>query len=181
MSRLRIAGSLTFVALALLATAPFSRPQPTDGAVADWPYYGGDAGGSRYSRLGQINRTNVARLQIAWEYRTSDVSDGTDGRTKSAFETTPIVVQGTMYFTTPFNRVIALEPETGKEKWSFDPKIDLRAPYSEGLINRGVTLWADPNKTGEPCARRIFLATIDARLIALDAADGRPCADFGAN
>jgi glucose dehydrogenase len=66
MSWLRIAGSLTFVALALLATAPFSRPQPTDGAVADWPYSGGDAGGSRYSRLGQINRTNVARLQIAW-------------------------------------------------------------------------------------------------------------------
>src|SRR5262249_9189598 len=98
------------------------------------------------------------------------------------FETTPIVVDGTMYFTTPFNRVIALDPESGKEKWTFDPKIDLRAPYSEGLINRGVALWSDPDKTaGEACARRIFLATIDARLIALDAADDRACADFGAN
>src|SRR5262249_10551218 len=110
------------------------------------------------------------------------VSDGSDGRRKSAFETRPIVAPGTMYFTTPFNRVIALDPESGEEKWAFDPKIDLRAPYSEGLINRGVALWSDPNKTGgDTCGRRVFIATIDARLIALDATTGRPCADFGAN
>jgi quinoprotein glucose dehydrogenase len=182
MSKPRIAGSLTFLSLALLAATPSSRPQPIEGVVADWPYYGGDAGGSRYSRIAQINRSNVARLQVAWEYHTGDMSDGIDGRRKSAFETTPIVAHGTMYFTTPFNRVVALDPEPGKEKWAFDPKIDLRAPYSEGLINRGVALWSDPNKTGgEICGRRIFLATIDARLIALDAAGGRPCADFGAN
>jgi len=85
-----------------------------------------------------------------------------------------------MYLSTPFNRVVALDPETGREKWSFDPKIDLHAPYSEGLINRGVTLWTDPGRTeGEACRRRIFLATIDARLFALDAATGRPCTDFG--
>jgi quinoprotein glucose dehydrogenase len=103
-----------------------------------------------------------------------------EGRRRSAFETTPIVVDGTMYLTTPFNRVIALEPETGVEKWSFDPKIDLRGPYSEGLINRGVTLWSDATKApGGDCSKRIFLASIDARLFALDAANGRPCVDFG--
>ena len=150
------------------------------GQVADWPYYGGDQGGSRYSALAQIDRQNVAKLEVAWEYHTGDVSDGKDGRRASAFETTPVVVDGTMYLTTPFNRVVALDPETGAKKWSFDPRIDLRGPYSEGLINRGVTLWTDPAlAAGTACRRRVFLATIDARLFALDAATGQPCADFG--
>src|SRR6516165_5903651 len=154
--------------------------QPAQGPAADWPYYGGDAGGGRYSPLTQIDRGNVASLHIAWEYHTGDVSDGSDNRRKSEFETTPIVVGNTMYLTTPFNRVVALDPETGREKWRFDPQIDLQAPYSEGLINRGVTLWTDPGRAqGDPCRQRIFLATIDARLFALDAASGRPCADFG--
>jgi len=163
---MRLIWSIMLLISALVIAARFSASQPRDGTVADWPAYGGDAGGSRYSPLAEIDRTNVARLQVTWEYHTGDVSDGSDGRRKSAFETTPIVARGTMYFSTPFNRVIALDPETGKEKWSFDPKIDLRAPYSEGLINRGVTLWTDPAKgDGEACARRIFLATIDARLL----------------
>src|SRR5215470_3871322 len=179
---MRFAMLVTFVVATSAAAAQVSAPQSSGGTFADWPYYGGDAGGSRYSPLTQINRTNVAELKIAWEYHTGDLSDGSGGRRVSAFETTPIVAHGTMYFSTPFNRVIALDPETGKEKWSFDPKIDLRTPYSEGLINRGVTLWSDPNKSpGETCGRRIFLATIDARLFALDAADGLPCADFGAS
>jgi len=151
-----------------------------DGPTSEWPYYGGDQGGSRYSQLTQINKANVAALKIAWEYHTGDMSDGSKGRRRSAFETTPIVVDGTMYLTTPFNRVIALEPETGVEKWSFDPKIDLGGPYSEGLINRGVTPWTDATTApGRDCRQRIFLATIDARLFALDAANGRPCVEFG--
>src|SRR5215472_9011801 len=176
---MRRVGTAALVIIALAAVAPFAASAPNESTVADWPYYGGDAGGSRYSPLAQIDRTNVARLEVAWEYHTGDVSDGSDGRRKSAFETTPIVVDGTMYFTTPFNRVIALDPESGKEKWSFDPKIDLRAPYSEGLINRGVALWSDAEKAEATCSRRVFLATIDARLFALDAATGRPCDGFG--
>jgi len=174
------------VALAsLLFTAavgvPLSAAEPTDGGIADWTYYGGDPGGSRYSPLTQINKSNVAELKAAWEYHTGDVSDGSDNRRKSEFETTPIVADGTMYLSTPFNRVVALDPETGREKWSFDPKIDLHAGYSEGLVNRGVTLWIDAARgEGDACHRRIFLATIDARLFALDAASGRACADFGA-
>src|SRR5215467_8033995 len=176
---MRLAKLATFV---LAAAAQISVLQSSDGTFADWPYYGGDPGGSRYSPLAQINRTNVAQLKVAWEYHTGDVSDGSGGRHASAFETTPIVAYGTMYFSTPFNRVIALDPESGKEKWSFDPKIDLRTPYSEGLINRGVTLWSDPSGAeNDACGRRIFLATIDARLFALDGTSGRPCANFGVN
>ena len=93
-----------------------SASQPAGGPVADWPYYGGDAGGSRFSPLTQIDKINVATLKVAWEYHTGDVSDGSNGRRKSAFETTPIVVDGTLYFTTPFNRVIALDPESGRER-----------------------------------------------------------------
>jgi quinoprotein glucose dehydrogenase len=178
---MRLTGPIIVIGVFAAAIGPAAAAS-SESTIGDWPFYGGDPGGSRYSPLAQIDRTNVARLEVAWEYHTGDVSDGSDGRRKSAFETTPIVVHGTMYFTTPFNRVIALDPETGEEKWAFDPKIDLRAPYSEGLINRGVALWSDANKpAGETCGRRIFLATIDARLFALDAADGRPCADFGAN
>jgi quinoprotein glucose dehydrogenase len=148
--------------------------------AADWPYYGGDAGGQRYSALTQINTHNVSQLQTAWIYHTGDVADGTRTKRKSAFETTPIVVDGMMYLSTPFSRVVALDPATGAEKWRYDPRIDLQASYSEGLINRGVSTWLDPLRpTEQPCHRRIFIATIDARLIALDAASGHPCQDFG--
>ena len=167
-------------AIFLIAAITAARPA-SDAEIADWPFYGGDAGGARYSPLTQINRSNVTELKVAWEYHTGDMSDGSDNRRKSEFETTPIVADGTMYFTTPFNRVVALDPDTGREKWGFDPKIDLHAGYSEGLVNRGVTLWIDATRgEGDTCRRRIFLATIDARLFALDAAVGRPCTDFGA-
>jgi quinoprotein glucose dehydrogenase len=145
----------------------------------DWAFYGGDAGGSRFSPLQDIGADNVATLRQVWEYHTGDVSDGSDGRPKSEFETTPIVIGGTLYFSTPFNRVIALDSETGTEKWSFDPKIDLHARYSEGLLNRGVTFWSDASVTADAaCRQRIFLASIDAHLFALDAATGKPCDGF---
>jgi quinoprotein glucose dehydrogenase len=166
--------------LAILgAVGLLSGMSPAAAGAGDWAFYGGDGGGSRYSALDQINRGNVGQLKPAWELHTGDVSDGSDGRPKSEFETTPIVVGRTMYLSTPFNRVLAVDPETGRQIWGFDPKIDLREHYSEGLVNRGVTFWSDPDGTGGPCRQRIFLATIDARLFALDASTGIPCADFG--
>jgi quinoprotein glucose dehydrogenase len=163
----------------MAAIAPLRAAEAPAGVAGNWAFYGGDAGGSRYSALAQINKTNVTQLKPVWEIHTGDVSDGSDGRPKSEFETTPIVVAGTMFLSTPFNRVLALDPETGAERWSFDPKIDLHQHYSEGLMNRGVTFWSDPDGASGDCHQRIFLATIDARLFALDAATGRPCTDFG--
>jgi quinoprotein glucose dehydrogenase len=136
------------------------------------------SGGSRFSPLTQINRENVHKLKVASIYHTGDVSDGSKHPRKSAFETTPILVDGTLYFSTAFNRVIALDPETGAERWSYDPKIDLDRGYSEGLINRGVSSWTDSQPRSR-YRRRIFIAMIDARLICLDAAAGKPCTDFG--
>jgi quinoprotein glucose dehydrogenase len=113
---------------------------------------------------------------------TGDISDGLDERKRSAFETTPILVDGKLYLTTPFNRVIALDPATGKQLWSYDPKIDQSLDYGDGLVNRGVATWLDSSlAAGKACKSRIFESTLDARLIALDAATGMPCPDFGAS
>jgi quinoprotein glucose dehydrogenase len=149
---------------------------------SDWPNYGNDPGGMRHSALSQINRENVARLKVAWIYHTGDISAGHDGRKRSGFETTPILIDGKLCLTTPFNRVIALDPTTGKELWSYDPRIDRSLDYGDGLINRGAAPWLDPMPAaGKVCQRRIFEATLDARLIALDAATGLPCKDFGSS
>jgi quinoprotein glucose dehydrogenase len=146
----------------------------------DWPNYGNDPGGMRYSTLSDINRENVAKLKVAWIFHTGDISDGSHDRRRSGFEATPILVDGTLYFTTGFNRVIALDPETGKQKWAYDPKIDQTLDYGDGLINRGVATWLDAAQAaGQSCRRRIYEATLDARLIAVDAATGKPCQDFG--
>jgi len=146
----------------------------------DWPNYGNDAGGMRYSPLTQINRDTVSKLKVAWVFHTGDISDGSTGGKRSGFETTPILVDGTLYLTTPFNRVIALDPATGSQRWAYDPEIDRSLDYGDGLINRGVATWLDEaHSRKQPCGRRIFEATLDARLIALDSATGKPCADFG--
>lgn len=147
-----------------------------------WPHYGGDPGGSRYSAANQITRENVSRLQLAWTYRTGDLSDGSDGKSKSKFEATPILFNGSLFLSTPFNRVIALDPSNGKQLWVYDPEVDLKTRYSEQLVSRGVSAWEDPNaREGTSCRRRIFVGTLDARLIAIDAGSGRPCSGFGLN
>ena len=157
----------------LVAAAP-----PT----ADWPVTEGAAGGGRFSALTDITRENVKQLRVAWSYRHGDFFEGSfplERNRGSAFESTPIVVDGRMFFTTPRNRVIALDPETGRELWTYDPALERGRAYANMWINRGVAYWRDPNAQGA-CAARVFLATLDARLIALDAATGKPCAAFGA-
>jgi len=144
--------------------------------------YGNGPGGERYSPLTQITRENVGQLQIAWTYRTGDFSRGGEGERAadpSSFQATPIVIDGTMYLTTAFSRVVALDPETGEKKWSFDPQMDLMEHYSE-IADRGVVSWLDPRRPdGAECRRRIIGANRGAGLYALDAATGVPCSDFG--
>jgi quinoprotein glucose dehydrogenase len=168
-------------ALALAAISLGFHAHAQAGSESDWPNYGNDPGGMRHSSLSQINRENVTQLKIAWVFHTGDISDGHDGRRRSTFETTPILVEGKLYLTTPINRVIALDPATGKQLWSYNPKIDQSLDYGDGLTNRGVATWIDASlAAGKPCKRRIFESTLDARLIALDAVTGKPCSDFGA-
>jgi len=178
--------SRTFRVVLLIAVtgcaAAASRTDDATIPAGDWPTYGRDPGGARYSPLTEINRTNVSALREVWRYRTGDVSDGSLYPRKSTFEATPILFEGTLYLSTPFNRVIALDPENGTERWTYDPKIDRTISYNEAFASRGVSAWTDPAASANaPCSRRIFLPTIDARLIALDAVSGKACTGFGQN
>src|SRR5215217_8332992 len=155
-----------------------SRIDLSAGGVADWPYYGRDQEGTRYAPLDQINRGNVGYLEKAWEYHTGDFSDGSDGRPKTTFQATPILVDGVLYLATVYGRVIALNPETGAEIWTYDPEVDPTVDRGE-CANQGATYWRAANAVqGRACEHRIFVATVDARLIALDAVRGTPCPDF---
>jgi quinoprotein glucose dehydrogenase len=173
-----LAGLLTTCRPAPSAT----RPELASGPTADWPAYGNDPGGGRYSPLTQITRDNVGTLTVAWTYHTGDLADQRVARwgTKPRFEATPILVDGTLYLESIYNRVIALDPETGSARWTYDPHLDLSLDDLGDPAVRGVSTWLDPNRGAtEPCQRRIFVATLDSRLIALDARTGTPCADFG--
>lgn len=161
------------LAAALLGLAAASSA--AGGPPADWPYTEGAAGGGRYSPLRGIHRGNVARLQVAWIYRHGDYREGRFPyriNRGTAFEATPLVLEGRLVFTTPYNRVVALDPETGAELWTYDPKIHLSRFYANMIINRGGAYWRDAAAEGA-CSRRVFLATLDARPIALDAATGK--------
>ncbi|MBI3650772.1 MAG: pyrroloquinoline quinone-dependent dehydrogenase [Acidobacteria bacterium] len=168
-----------FAMLCLLNAFSFNGAQAAANDQDEWSAYGRDAGGTRYSPLVQINRANVKQLQVAWEYHTGAMEIKEGSSSKAAFEATPILVDGTLYLSTPFSRVIALDPTTGKERWTYDPKVNLSLDYSE-VTSRGVSTWVDKRlKANAPKRRRIILATLDARLIALDATTGKPCKDFG--
>jgi glucose dehydrogenase len=140
----------------------------------EWTAYAGDTSGSHYSKLAEITPANVSKLQIAWSYHTGDVSDGTDLPAHSSFETTPLVVNGRMFITTPFSRLIALDPETGKELWTFDPKIDKDMTYPL-FVSRGAAWWSDST------SQRIFLGTLDGRLFSINPETGKPDNSFGRN
>ena len=159
-----------------------SEPVAIDysGSTGQWTAYGGDGGGSRYSPLTQIARKNVGALEIAWEYHTGDVDDGSETLMGTAFQNTPILVGDTLYVCTPRNRIVALDPNTGEERWVFDSKVKTEGMYI--VTCRGVSHWLDNQVAdGEPCREKIYMGTLDARMIAIDAATGRLCSGFGDN
>ena len=146
---------------------------------ADWPAYGHDPQGTRYSPAAAIDRRNVARLAPAWTYRTGETGAAFKTAKPTAFEATPLVVDGVMYVGTPLGRVIALDPATGGERWVFDPKIERDVTYGD-FASRGVATWVDEAApAAAACRRRLFVATAQSQLIALDTRDGRPCTGFG--
>src|SRR5690348_16577782 len=128
--------------------------------VDEWPTYGNDPGGTRYSPLSQIDRATVTQLRMAWTYRTGEAG-GAPPYAHIAFEATPLMVDGTLYLSTPYNRVIALDAATGAERWAYDPHVD-RTRRLAIITSRGVSNWLDPSADARPCRRRIFAATVDA-------------------
>jgi len=169
-----------FLLFACTCVIEFVSGQPSSGKKTDkingeWKAYGHDAGGDRFSPLQQINTGNIKNLKPAWTYQTGELKtyEGTRTMEKAAFEATPLMIGQTLYFSTPTCRVIAIDAATGKEKWVYDPKVNLKKDYSE-ISSRGVSAWSGKNEL------RIFVATIDGRLIALDAATGKPISGFGA-
>ena len=160
-----------------LAEVQASAPTGPD----DWAAFGRTSMGNRFAPARQITPANVGELKPLWSYRTGDSRlthpDTPGGYT---FQTTPVKVGDKVFICTPHNRVIALDVDTGAEKWVFDPKIDLSGPKL--MSCRGVSyVPAAEEGVAGACASRILTATGDARLIALDPESGKPCADFGNN
>jgi quinoprotein glucose dehydrogenase len=174
--------SVTALTAALLIASGGVLPGVTHAQspdASDWGFYGGDAFGQHFSSLDQIKRENIGQLTVAWTYRTGELGEGFARDSKLSFEATPVLAFGLLYLETATNIVIALDPETGAQKWRYDPKIDRKRRYSD-VAGRGVSVWedTDPKRQGT-CTHRVFVGTLDARLIALDAGSGQPCADFG--
>jgi quinoprotein glucose dehydrogenase len=165
------------ILIAILCTAALHAADAPD---ANWTAYGHDGGGSKHSALKQIDRSNVSGLKVAWSFRTGEPLTSLHRYSRTPnFEPTPLVIDGVMYFGTPYGNVYALDAVTGKSLWSYDTKIDRDGNYGD-FANRGVSTWVDPSKKpSEPCRRVIYMASIDARLFALDAAAGQPCPAFG--
>ncbi|HKP15534.1 MAG TPA: PQQ-binding-like beta-propeller repeat protein, partial [Gemmatimonadaceae bacterium] len=160
-----------------------SRPRESanpQSAAGEWTAYGKDVFGSRHSALTQVDTSNVARLQVAWTYHTGETGPQVQTRNpRRSLEATPIVVDGVMYLITPLGRIIALDPETGRERWVYDAQVDRTIGFGDHT-SRGVSAWLDPSRAmGQPCRMRIIAAIVDARLLSMDAATGRLCQDFG--
>ncbi len=146
-----------------------------------WPAYGGQPSGTQYSALDQINRSNISQLDVAWVHHTGDFSLGTATAETTINEMTPIYENNRLYICTPFNRVAALDPASGKEEWSFDPKKPLTGTMYGQNLCRGVAYWQaqDAAMRGQACGKRIFFATQNGVLLALDADMGKLCPGFG--
>jgi quinoprotein glucose dehydrogenase len=176
-------GRLIYNSASFFLACSFGLGHISGGSVdQEWRVYGHDPGGMRFSPLNQITRANVRRLQRAWTY---EVSRGARDHSVEIqpFETTPLMVDGVLYFTTPASSTIAVDGETGKEMWVFDPFSNVSGTR-RFMPSRGVAYWEGNSPV--TCAgeehkvdRRIFYATLDGRLFALNPLTGKPCQGFG--
>src|ERR1051326_3460326 len=164
---------LIVAALALGGVAALRAPEKPP---IEWPYYGGDQAGSKYSAAADDNRSNVTRLAVAWSWKPGEKPLPEFGTQPGSFENTPLMIDNVLYLSTPYNRVVALDAESGKELWSYDPRAyaDGQPPNGTGFVHRGIAAWRDAGKL------RIFLNS-RSRLYCIDAATGAPVTSFGAN
>jgi quinoprotein glucose dehydrogenase len=158
--------------LALLAASPAAAQ------TVAWPVSGGDPGGMKYSPARDIDRTNVHALTGVWQWqvgeRTIDATDSTKAARPGSFQATPLMIHDTLFLSTPFNRVVALDATTGRQYWAYDPgAYRYGQPWNgTGFVHRGVAMWSDGHE------RRIFMNS-RWRLIALDATNGKEIPSFG--
>jgi quinoprotein glucose dehydrogenase len=161
----------TAVLLLALVAAGGAQQAP----VQEWPVYGGDPGGSKFSALADITPANVAALTVAWQWRPGDQPLDEFGTRPGNFQNTPLMIDNVLYVSTQYNRVVALDAETGIQRWAFDPQAyaDGQPPNGTGFVHRGLAAWRDNGRL------RIFLNS-RYRLICLDAETGLPVDSFGA-
>jgi len=176
---------ISSISATLLLTTGCKQKTAIDysGPTAGWDSFGGDAGGTRFSPLRQITPENVNQLKVAWVYHTHDYPAERPDATQTTFEASPIIDEDTLYFCSGLSRAFAIDAITGKEKWIYDSKPNLDRVWSSTC--RGVALWKDkdvksPAEQGV-CAKRIFMGTVDGRMVAIDANTGLACKDFGDN
>ncbi|MCE1430008.1 pyrroloquinoline quinone-dependent dehydrogenase [Enterobacter hormaechei] len=163
--------------------ASTSQPAtPLVPGTATWDSFHGQLNAQKYSPLTQITADNVGKLTKVWEFHTGDVSDGKGDTPATVWSATPIFANDTLYIGTPFDRLIALDPGTGKEKWHYDTKSSRKALTQPVLKNRGVSYWQAKNPVnGQACQKIVYMGTVDGNLFALDADSGKPCSDFADN
>jgi quinoprotein glucose dehydrogenase len=171
-----------FAAAACTARAQAPHPAPAETGTQTWYTFNGDLRAQKYAAAAQITPENVGSLRVAWSLHTGDVSDGAGKVPTTAWSATPLFVNDTVYVSTPFYRVFAIEPDTGKTKWVFDSHSALQGLTQTELKTRGVAYWqAEHPAPGEACQKIVYLGTMDARIFAVDADSGKPCTGFGQN
>ena len=184
MSSTRVGSLLSLVCvLSLASCAPPAQPEPgmAPGAqYSEWRVHQGDAAASHYAPLSQINRSNVAELQVAWYWESIDEElkerDEEARRMGGAlwYEATPLLVDGTLYTITSLGQIAAIHPGTGRTLWSYDPKTwESGRPVNLGFIVRGLSYWTDGER------KRLLIGSNDAFLISLDVETGEPDPAFG--
>lgn len=157
-----------------------TAPQLEPITAPAWGSYGGDPGGQRFAPVRDITRDNVDRLETAWTFNTGALARHPKAAHRANFQATPILAADQLVLCTPFNEVIALDPGTGTVRWRFDPEVPVDGRPGNGYTCRGVAFWTAPDAAADrQCSARILAATVDARVLALDARTGAPCSDFG--
>jgi len=156
-----------------------AAPAAGPAIATEWPSWGNAPGGSRYAQVEQLTPANVAGLKVAWTFATG-ATPHSGGAPALAFEATPLKIGNTLYACSPHNLVFAIDAVSGRQIWRYDPKVDetgLAFANCRGVAYAKLTDIAP----GQPCVERLYMGTIDARLVAIDARTGRTCADFGDN
>lgn len=166
----------------VLAAVALAAPAAPAAGQDGWPTFHGNLAAQKYSDATQITPGNVGELERVWEVHTGDVADGSGELPPSYFNATPIYANDTLYIGTAFYRILALDPATGEQLWSYDTGSSLEQLTQPGLKTRGVAYWqAEDPQDGLPCQKIVYMGTNDAKLHAVDADTGAACAGFADN